>query len=90
MHACIDKALELRVFENLAKKAVSEIFGISAEDAALLKRIFGIDTIKEIADNKYVLIAQTMVAMVSMLQFLRDAGVLWRTARNCSRIDIRN
>ena len=57
MHACIDKALELRVFENLAKKAVSEIFGISAEDAALLKRIFGIDTIKEIADNKYVLIA---------------------------------
>jgi len=50
--------------------------GISDEDAALLKRVFGIDTIKEMAENKYVLIAQTTVAMASMLQFLRTAGVL--------------
>jgi len=35
----------------------SAIAGISAEDAQLLKTTFGIDTIKELAENKYVKIA---------------------------------
>ena len=72
----LDKTFEAKLYENLAKKSVSAISGISDEDAALLKRIFGIDTIKEMAENKYVLIAQTTVAMASMLQFLRAAGIL--------------
>ena len=72
----LDKTFESKAYENLAKKPVSAMSGISDEDAALLKRVFGIDTIKEMAENKYVLIAQTTVAMVSMLQFLRTAGVL--------------
>ncbi len=72
----LDKAFESKVFVDLAKKQVSEISGISDEDAALLKKAFGIDNIKELADNKYVLIAQTTVAMASMLQILRAAGVL--------------
>ena len=71
-----NEALEAKVFENLAKESVSTISGISNENAALLKEIFGIDTIKELAENKYVLIAQTTVAMVTMLQILRAAGVL--------------
>jgi hypothetical protein len=71
-----DKTFGSKVYENLAKKPVSAISGISDEDAALLKRIFGIDTIKEMAENKYILVAQTTVAMASMLQFLRAAGVL--------------
>ena len=72
----LDKTFEKKVYENLAKKPVSAISGISDENAALLKRVFGIDTIKEMAENKYVLIAQTTVAMASMLQLLRAAGVL--------------
>jgi len=72
----LDKTFESKIYEHLAKKPVSDISGISDEDAALLKRIFGIDTVKEMAENKYVLIAQTTVAMASMLQFLRAAGVL--------------
>ena len=72
----LDKTFESKLYENLAKKPVSTISGISDEDAALLKRIFGIDTIKEMAENKYVLVAQTTVAMASMLQFLRAARVL--------------
>jgi len=71
-----DETFESKVFENLTKKPVSEISGISDEDAALLKKVFGIDTIKELAQNKYILIAQTTVAMASMLQILRAAGVL--------------
>ncbi len=72
----LDRTFESKVYENLAKKPVSAISGISHEDAALLKKAFGIDTIKELAENKYVLIAQTTVAMASMLQFLRAVGVL--------------
>jgi len=72
----VDKTFESKVYENLAKKPVSAISGISQEDAALLKRAFGIDNIEELAENKYVLIAQTTVAMASMLQFLRAVGVL--------------
>ena len=72
----LDKTFEKKVYENLAEKPVSAIFGISDEDAALLKKAFGIDSIKEMAENKYVLIAQTTVAMASMLQFLRAVGVL--------------
>lgn len=72
----LDKTFESKIYENLAKKPVSAISGITEENAALLKRIFGIDTIREMAENKYVLIAQTTVAMASMLQILRAAGVL--------------
>jgi len=72
----LDQKFESKVFENLAKKPVSAISGIHDENAALLKKIFGIDTIKELAENKYVLIAQTTVAMASMLQILRAAGIL--------------
>ena len=72
----LDKTFESKLYENLAKKPVSAISRISDEDAALLKRVFGIDTIKEMAENKYVLIAQTTVAMASMLKFLRATGVL--------------
>jgi predicted RecB family nuclease len=62
----LDKVFESTEYENLAKKPVSAISGISDEDAALLKKAFGIDTIKELAENKYVLIAQTTVAMAAM------------------------
>lgn len=72
----LDRRFDSDFYDDLAKKPVSAISGISDENAALLKRIFGIDTIKELAENKYVLIAQTTVAMVSMLKFLRAAGVL--------------
>lgn len=67
----LDKAFESKEYENLAKKPVSAISGISEGDAALLKKAFGIDNIKELAENKYVAIAQTTVAMASVLQFLR-------------------
>jgi hypothetical protein len=72
----LDQTFESKLYENLAKKPASAISGISHEDVALLKRAFGIDNIRELAENKYVLIAQTTVAMASMLQFLRAVGVL--------------
>ena len=72
----LDKTFGSKVYEDLAKKPLSAITEISENEAALLKRIFGIDTIKEMAENKYVLIAQTTVAMALMLQFLRKTGIV--------------
>jgi len=66
----LDKAFESKEYENMAKKPVSAISGISDADAALLKRAFGIDTIEELSGNKYVLIAQTTVAMAAMCVFI--------------------
>ena len=63
-------------YEDLAKKPISTIKGVTEGNAALLKRTFGIDTVKELAENKYVLIAQTTVAMASMLNILKTARVL--------------
>jgi len=72
----LDKAFESKEYEDLAKKPASAISGISEEDATLLKKAFGIDNIKELAENKYVAIAQTTVALASLVQLLRAVGAL--------------
>ncbi len=71
-----DATFNAEAYRKLAKKPVSAITGVSERDVDLLKKAFGIDSIKELAENKYVLIAQTTVAMASMLQILKAAGVL--------------
>ncbi len=58
-----DKTFNAKEYDALRKKAVHVIAGISETDAALLKRAFGIDTIQELAENKYVCIAQTIMAL---------------------------
>jgi predicted RecB family nuclease len=70
----LDKAFESQEFQNLTTKPVSAISGISETDAALLKKAFGIESIKDLAENKYVSIAQTTVAMASLCQFLVIVG----------------
>lgn len=72
----LNKAFESKEYENLATKPVSAISGISEDDAALLKKAFGIDNIKELAENKYVAIAQTTVALASLVHLLRTVGAL--------------
>ena len=67
----LDKAFESREYENLGMKPVSAISGVSEEDAALLKKAFGIDNIKELAVNKCIAIAQTTVALAKVAQFLQ-------------------
>jgi len=53
-----DKKYENLSFEELCKAPVSAISGISESDAADLKKAFGIDTVEELATNKYVLLSQ--------------------------------
>ncbi len=72
----LDKDFESKEYEDLTKKPVSAISGISEEDAALLKKAFGIDDVRELAENKYVAIAQTTVSLASLVKFLRAIGAL--------------
>ena len=53
---------------------MSAISGVSEGDAALLKKAFGIDNIRELAENKYVTIAQATVSLASLVQILEDAA----------------
>jgi hypothetical protein len=56
----LDKAYEDKNFSELAAAPVSALQGVSDADAEHLKAAFGIDTIRELATNKYVLWAQAI------------------------------
>jgi hypothetical protein len=56
----LDKAYEGKDFAELAAAPVSALQGVSDGDAVHLKEAFGIDTIRELATNKYVLWAQAI------------------------------
>ena len=69
----LDKSFESAEFATLRDQPVSAISGISEEDAALLKKAFHIDTIADLAENKFVQIAQLATIPVSMMEFLAPA-----------------
>ncbi len=56
----LDKAYEGMDFKELAAAPVSALAGVSDSDAEHLKAAFGIDNIRELATNKYVLWAQAI------------------------------
>jgi hypothetical protein len=70
----LDRGYESAEFVEIANKPVSAI-GVSEGDATLLQKAFHIKTIKDLADNKYIAIAQTTVSLASLVQFLRSMGV---------------
>lgn len=82
LSACADEMeetaldLDLEGARDLAEQPVSTIEGVSASDAALLKKAFGIDNIRELAENKYVAIAQATVNLSKLVKFLKDVGVI--------------
>jgi hypothetical protein len=56
----LDKSYENADFAELAAAPVSALQGVSESDAQHLKEAFGIDTIRELATNKFVLWAQAI------------------------------
>lgn len=66
----LDKEFESKDFENLAEKPVFAISGVSKGDSILLKKAFGIDTIRELAENKFVAIAQATISLANLVQIL--------------------
>jgi hypothetical protein len=57
----VDKAYESKEFAELADAPVDALEGVSAADAAALKKAFNITTIRDLAQSKYVLRAQAIV-----------------------------
>lgn len=68
----LDKAFNAKEFKKLRKQPVHAIKGVTEEDAALLKRAFGIDTIQELAENKYVCVAQTIVTLAFLEEIVSE------------------
>ena len=58
-----DKEFEQHEFGALADAPVEAISGLSSGDAAALKSALGIETIRDLAENKFVLVAQAVVAL---------------------------
>lgn len=56
----LDKAYEDKSLAELASAPVSALAGVTDSDAQHLKDAFGIDTIRELATNKFVLWAQAI------------------------------
>ena len=58
-----DKNYEQQEFNDLAEAPVDAIQGLSQSDADSLKQALGIDTVRDLAENKFVRIAQAVVAL---------------------------
>ena len=59
----VDKAYEDKSFGDIAAAPVDALQGVSAADAAALQQAFGIKTVADLANNKYVKWAQAIVAL---------------------------
>ncbi|MBA4184386.1 MAG: hypothetical protein H0X49_10285 [Acidobacteria bacterium] len=58
-----DKEFEEKDFSDLAEAPVDAIAGLSRADADALKQALNIRTISDLAENKFVLIAQAVMAL---------------------------
>ncbi len=58
-----DKEYEQKEFSELVESPVDAIAGLSQADAEALTKALNIKTIRDLAENKYVLIAQAVVAL---------------------------
>ncbi len=64
----VDKAYEGKSLKELVKAPAAALQGLSETDAKLLKEAFGIDTIGELAGNKFFRWAQAIVTLAEYEQ----------------------
>jgi hypothetical protein len=58
-----DKAYEQKEFNDLADAPVDALQGLSSGDAEALAKALNIKTVRDLAENKFVLVAQAVVAL---------------------------
>ncbi|MFC1802338.1 hypothetical protein ACFL0D_00030 [Thermoproteota archaeon] len=68
----LDKEFEAKDILTLAEKPVHAIQGISKGDAELLMKAFNIKTIKDLATNKYVAVAEATVGLAALVALMID------------------
>jgi hypothetical protein len=67
----VDKAYESKDFTELADAPVDALEGLSAADAEALRKAFNVKTIRDLAQNKFVLRAQAIVNLAAATQGAR-------------------
>ncbi len=63
INKAVDKAFESKSLKEIADAPVDALEGVSAGDAELLAKAFGIKTIRDLGTNKYFLTAQAISAL---------------------------
>ena len=61
----VDKAQEQKSFEELAKLPIDALQGVSASDAEALMKAFGVKTIRDLAENKFIRAAQAITLLAT-------------------------
>ena len=63
INKALDKAYESKSLAEILDSPVDAIAGVSAGDAVKLKEAFGINTVRDLANNKYFRWAQAIAAL---------------------------
>ncbi len=66
INGALDKAYESKSLKELVDAPIAALQGVSDKDAKLLDEAFGIKTIREFAELKYVKWAQAIVALAQV------------------------
>ena len=70
----LDKAYEMKSFEELAEAPIEALEGLSKQDAELLGKALNIRTIRDLAESKFVLRAQAIVNLAKVHAAKRKAA----------------
>lgn len=65
LHEHVDKAYQDKQFADIADAPVDALKGVSAADAEALKKALQIKTVRDLAENKFVLWAQAITALAA-------------------------
>ncbi|MBP9735137.1 MAG: hypothetical protein KBD82_05805 [Rhodoferax sp.] len=65
INKAVDKAFETKSLKEIADAPVDALEGVSASDAELLAKAFGIKTIRDLGSNKFFLVAQAISALAA-------------------------
>jgi hypothetical protein len=62
----LDKKFRDKSWSDVARAPISAINGVSEEDGFYLLRAFNIHTIQDLAENKFVRVAQTIISLAEI------------------------
>ena len=65
INKAVDKAFESKSLKEIADAPVDALEGVSAGDAELLAKAFGIKTIRDLGTNKHFLTAHAIVTLAA-------------------------
>ncbi len=65
VNKAVDKSFESKTLKEIADAPVDALEGVSAGDAELLAKAFGIKTIRDLGTNKYFLTAQAIATLAA-------------------------